>query len=150
MLARMTHAAEGALDFNTGIAEIYKLLNTWDEIKPEPQSNDEKAALNEVLTILTRTIAPLAPFLGEEFHEMLGGTGSVFKAAWPEFDPVAAKADEVEIPVQVNGKLRGKFLISPDATEDQMKAAALALPALGGITPKRVIIVKGRLVNIVA
>src|SRR5678815_4291578 len=72
MLARMTHAAETELDFNTGIAEIYKLLNTWDEIKPEPQSNDEKAALNEVLTILTRTIAPLAPFLGEEFHEMLG------------------------------------------------------------------------------
>ena len=130
MLARMTQAAEGALDFNTGIAEVYKLLNAFDEIKPDPKTDDEKAALQEVLTILCRTLAPLAPFLGEEFHEMLGGTGSVFKAAWPEFDAVAAKADEVEIPVQVNGKLRAKFLISPDASEDALKAAALALPAL--------------------
>ena len=149
MLARMTQAAEGPLDFNTGIAEVYKLLNTFDDIKPEPKTDDEKAALREVLTILSRTLAPLAPFLGEEFHEMLGGTGSVFKASWPEFDAVAAKADEVEIPVQVNGKLRAKFLISPDAGEDEMKAAALALPALNGIAPRRVIVVKGRLVNIV-
>ena len=149
MLARMTQAAEGPLDFNTGIAEVYKLLNTFDDIKPEPKTDDEKAALREVLTILSRTLAPLAPFLGEEFHEMLGGSGSVFKASWPEFDAAAAKADEVEIPVQVNGKLRAKFLISPDASEDEMKAAALALPALNGIAPKRVIVVKGRLVNVV-
>ena len=150
MLARMTQAAESALDFNTGIAEIYKLLNAFDEIRPDPTTDDEKAALKEVLTVLCRTLAPLAPFIGEEFHQMLGGTNSVFKSPWPEFDPVAAKADEVEIPVQVNGKLRGKFLISPDAGEDEMKAAALALPALSGITPKRVIVVKSRLVNIVA
>jgi leucyl-tRNA synthetase len=150
MLARMTQAAESALDFNTGIAEVYKLLNIFDEIKPDPKSDDERAALKEVFTILSKTLAPLAPFLGEEFYEMLGGTGSVFKSGWPEFDAVAAKSDEVEIPVQVNGKLRAKFLISPDASEDAMKAAALALPALAGITPKRVIVVKGRLVNIVA
>jgi leucyl-tRNA synthetase len=149
MLARMTQAAEGVLDFNTGIAEVYKLLNTYDEMKPEASSADEKAALKEVLTILYKTIAPLAPFVGEEFHEMLGGTGSVFKSGWAEFDAAAAKADEVEIPVQVNGKLRAKFLISPDASEDEMKAAALALPALNGVTPKRVIVVKSRLVNVV-
>jgi leucyl-tRNA synthetase len=150
MLARMTQAAEGALDFNTGIAEVYKLLNAFDEIRPEPKSKEEKAAIAEVLMVLSRTLAPLAPFLGEEFHEMLGGKGSVFKAAWPEFDAAAAKANEVEIPVQVNGKLRAKFLISPDASEDEMKAAAMALPALSGIAPKRVIVVRGRLVNVVA
>ena len=150
MLARMTQAAERELDFNTGIAEVYKLLNAFDELKPDPKTDEEKAALKEVLTILSRMLAPLAPFIGEEFHEMLGGAGSVFKAGWPEFDAVAAKADEVEIPVQVNGKVRGKFLISPDASEDEMKAAALALPALNGITPKRVIVVKSRLVNVVA
>jgi leucyl-tRNA synthetase len=149
MLARMTQAAEGALDFNTGIAEVYKLLNTYDDLKPEAKSGHEKAALHEVLTLLCKTIAPLAPFIGEEFYDMLGGKGSVFKSGWPEFDAAAAKADEVEIPVQVNGKLRAKFLISPDATEDAMKAAAMALPALQGLTPKRVIVVKSRLVNIV-
>jgi leucyl-tRNA synthetase len=150
MLARMTQAAEGDLDFNTGIAEVYKLLNAFDEIRPDPKTEGDRAALREVLTVLCRAIAPLAPFIGEEFHEMLGGTESVFKTAWPEFDAVAAKADEVEIPVQVNGKLRSKFLISPDATEEELKAAALALPALSGVTPKRVIVVKGRLVNVVA
>jgi leucyl-tRNA synthetase len=80
---------------------------------------------------------------------MLGGTGSVFKSPWPEFDAIAAKADELEIPVQVNGKLRAKFMISPDASEEAMKAAALALPALQGVSPKRVIVVKSRLVNVV-
>ena len=82
----MTQAAEGALDFNTGIAEAYKLLNIFDEIKPDPATDDERAALKEVFTILTKILAPLAPFLGEEFYEMLGGTGSVFKSGWPEFD----------------------------------------------------------------
>jgi leucyl-tRNA synthetase len=149
MLARMTQAAEKELDFNTAIAEVYKLLNAFDEIKPDPKTDEEKAAIAEVLRVLARTLAPLAPFLGEEFHEMLGGTQSVFKTGWPEFDAAAAKADEVEIPVQVNGKLRAKFLISPDASEEEMKTAAMALPALNGLTPKRVIVVKGRLVNVV-
>jgi leucyl-tRNA synthetase len=138
------------MDYNTGIAEVYKLLNVFDELKPDPKTDDERAAVKEILTVLSKTLAPLAPFLGEEFHEMLGATESVFKSAWPEFDAEAAKADEVEIPVQVNGKLRGKFLISPDASEEELKAVALALPALNGITPKRVIVVKGRLVNVVA
>src|SRR5262245_65528112 len=89
MLNRMTQAAEGGLDFNTGIAEVYKLLNAIDEIKPEPKTDDERAALKEVLTLLAKTLAPLAPFLGEEFYEMLGGTSSVFKSAWPEFDAEA-------------------------------------------------------------
>ncbi|HEX7896262.1 MAG TPA: class I tRNA ligase family protein, partial [Planctomycetota bacterium] len=148
-LGRMTQAAEGPLDFNTAIAEIYKLVNAYDDLKPDPKSDDEKAAIREVLEIGARLIAPLAPFLAEEFHEMLGGTGSVFRSPWPSFDPEAAKADELEIPVQVNGKLRGKFTVAPDATEEQLKAAALALPALAGVVPKKVIVVKGRLVNVV-
>jgi leucyl-tRNA synthetase len=148
-LARMTQAAEGPLDFNTAIAEVYKLVNAFDDLKPDPKTDDEKAAIREVLEIGAPLIAPLAPFLAEEFHEMLGGSTSVFRAPWPSFDPEAAKADELEIPVQVNGKLRGKFTVGPDATEDQLKAAALALPALAGLTPKKVIVVKGRLVNVV-
>jgi leucyl-tRNA synthetase len=150
-LQRMTRAADGPLDFNTAIAEVYKLVNAIDDAKPDPKTDDEKAALRETLEIGAKIIAPLAPFLGEEFHEMLGGSTSVFRAPWPSFDAEAAQADELEIPVQVNGKLRGKFVCVPDASEDQMKAFALKAveAALEGKAPKKVIVVKGRLVNVV-
>jgi leucyl-tRNA synthetase len=148
-LERMTSACEKGLDFNTAIAEIYKLLNTADELKVDPKTDDEKGAVCEALDVLAKGLAPMAPFMGEEFHAMLGGEGSVFRTPWPAVDPAALKQDEVEVPVQVNGKVRGKFTISPDASEEQMKAAALALPALAGQTPKKVIVVKGRLVNVV-
>ncbi|HLF93864.1 MAG TPA: leucine--tRNA ligase [Planctomycetota bacterium] len=150
MLARMTDACESGLDFNTAIATVYKLLNAFDAAKPEPKSDDERRATREVLGILSHVLAPLAPFLGEEFHEMLGGQGSVFRAAWPAFDAGAAQADTIEIPVQVNGKLKGKFTVAAGASDDELKAQALALPALAGITPKKVIVVKGKLVNVVA
>ncbi len=150
-LARMTQAAEGPLDFNTAIAEIYKLINLVDDVKPDPKSDDEKAAIREVLGITAALVAPLAPFLGEEFHEMLGGADSIFRSAWPAFDAEAAKADELEIPVQVNGKLRGKFVTAPETGEEQMKALALRAveASLEGRPPKKVIVVKGRLVNVV-
>jgi len=149
LLKRMTAAAEQPLDFNNAIAEVYKLLNVADGLKLDPNTDEEKGAVAEVLMILAKTLAPLAPFLGEELHEMLGGTGSVFKSSWPVFDPVAAKSDTVEIPVQVNGKLKAKFTAPADSTQDQLKAMALALPELAGLTPKKVIVVPGKLVNVV-
>ncbi len=149
MLARMTDACESGLDFNTAIATVYKLLNAFDAAKPDPKTDDERRAIGGVLGILARVLAPLAPFLGEEFHEMLGGQGSVFRAAWPVYDADAAQSDTIEIPVQVNGKLKGKFTVAAGASDEELKAQALALPALAGITPKKVIVVKGKLVNVV-
>jgi leucyl-tRNA synthetase len=99
---------------------------------------------------VAKVIAPLAPFLGEEFHEMLGGKGSVFRSPWPVFDAAAAKADTIEIPVQINGKLKAKFVAPADSSQDQLKSMALALPELAGVTPKKVIVVPGKLVNVVA
>jgi leucyl-tRNA synthetase len=149
MLKRMTAAADQPLDFNTAIAEIYKLLNAADGLKLDPKTDDEKGAVAEVLMIIAKVLAPMAPFLGEEFHEMLGGQGGVFKSAWPVFDAAAAKSDTLEIPVQVNGKLKAKFTAPADSSQDQLKAMALALPELAGLTPKKVIVVPGKLVNVV-
>jgi leucyl-tRNA synthetase len=149
MLKRMSAAAERPLDFNTGIAEIYKLLNIFDSAKTDPKAEDERAAVREVLEILDKVIAPLAPFLGEEFHEMLGGKGSVFRSPWPVFDAAAAKGDTIEIPVQINGKLKAKFTAPADSSQDQLKSMALALPELAGVTHKKVIVVPGKLVNVV-
>ena len=149
LLKRMTTAAEQPLDFNTAIAEIYKLLNAIDAAKPDPKTDDEKAAIREVLEITAKVVAPLAPFLGEEFHEMLGGKTGVFRSPWPVFDAEAAKSDTIEVPVQVNGKLKGKFMAPAGSSQDQLKAMALALPELKGLTPKKVIVVPGKLVNVV-
>jgi leucyl-tRNA synthetase len=145
----MTQASEKPLDFNNPISEIFKLLSAFDAAKVDPKTDAERAALREVLEITAKVIAPLAPFLGEEFHEMLGGQGSVFRSSWPDFDAVAAKGDSIEIPVQVNGKLKAKFTAPVDSTQDQLKAMALALPELKGLTPKKVIVVPGKLVNVV-
>ncbi len=150
VLARMTDASENALDYNTVIAQLFEFLNEAEKAKVDPKTDDERRAMNEVAGIVARVVAPLAPFIGEEFWDMLGGEGSVFKAPWPAYDPEKAKADEWEIPVQVNGKLKGKFTVPAGASDDELKKRALALPALEGVTPKKVIVVKGRLVNVVA
>jgi leucyl-tRNA synthetase len=149
VIRRATDAFEDGLNFNTVMSKVMELLNLHDQLKPDPKTDDEKRSVREMLEVLTRILAPLAPFLGEEFHGMLGGKGSVFKSAWPSPDPTL-KADEIEIVVQVNGKVRGKFLAPPGSPDDELQTKALALPALSGVAPKKVIVVKGRLVNVVA
>jgi leucyl-tRNA synthetase len=150
VLARMTDASENGLNYNTVMAQVMELLNLYDSLKIDPATDDERRALREVAEILAKIVAPLAPFLGEEFWEMLGGNeGTVFKSPWPVYDGQVEQADDVEIVVQVNGKMRGKFTIAAGASEDELRTQALALPALQGVVPKKVIVVKGRLVNLV-
>ena len=83
----------------------------------------------------------------------LGGTDTVFRAPWPRFDPAALRRDEVEIAVQVNGKIKARVTVAADADEAAHRDAALAVPAvvqaLSGREPKRVVVVKGRLVNVI-
>jgi leucyl-tRNA synthetase len=71
-------------------------------------------------------LAPFAPYLAHELWEMLGEKSNLLKAPWPKFDPELAKEDEIEIPVQVNGKLRGKVVVAPGASEDEVFSKALA------------------------
>jgi leucyl-tRNA synthetase len=150
VIRRATDASSEQLNFNTVISKTMELLNLWDQARPDPRTDDEKRAVLEILESLAKILAPMAPFLGEEFHEMIGGAGtSVFRSPWPSADP-NLKADEIEIVVQVNGKVRGKFMAPPDSSDDLLKSRALALPALAGVAPKKVIVVKGRLVNVVA
>ena len=107
------------------------------------------AAANAIVTML----APICPHWAEElWHEALRQEGSVYNAAWPEFDEAAAKADEVEIAVQIKGKVRGRVTVAADASDEEVEAAAKAAVAdqLAGKEIKKVIVIKGRLVNIVA
>ncbi len=149
LIRKMTDACEGDLAFNTVISTMMELLNLFDDFKPQ----GEALVLRETAEAITKVIAPLAPFLGEEFWEWLGGTGGVFRSGWPAYDPAAVQLDELEIVIQVNGKLRSKVTVPASATDDQIRAAALADEALkkslDGKAPKKVIVVRGRLVNVV-
>ena len=100
-----------------------------------------------------KLMAPITPHWAEElWHEVLGKEGSVHDQPWPAYDPDLARADEVELAVQVNGKVKAKITVSADAAEDDIRATALAAVerTLNGKEPRKVIVVKGRLVNIVA
>ena len=107
----------------------------------------------DVAETIVKLMAPIAPHWSEElWHTVLGHEDSVHDQQWPEFDPELAKADEVELAVQVNGKVKTKITVAADAEEDAIREAALAAASntLAGKEPRKVIVVKGRLVNIVA
>jgi leucyl-tRNA synthetase len=106
-----------------------------------------------VAETIVKLMAPVAPHWAEElWHEVIGGEGSIHDQAWPEFDPEQAKANEIELAVQVNGKVRGRVTVPADAAEDAVREQALASVAnlTEGKNIFKVIVVPGRLVNIVA
>ena len=120
---------------------------------PEKDFNWDEALSFAVAHAIVTMLAPICPHWAEElWHKALAQEGSVYNAAWPEFDAEAAKADEVEIAVQIKGKVRGRVTVAADATDDEVAEAAKAAVAeqLAGKDIKKVIVIKGRLVNIVA
>ena len=111
------------------------------------------AVVKEALEALVLMLSPFAPHTAEELWERLGHEGGVVAAGWPRFDETAARAQEIVVPVQVNGKLRGRVTVPADANEDQLREAALADPGVQvhtqGRTVRKVIVARGRLVNVV-
>ncbi len=111
------------------------------------------ALVAEVQRSIALLLAPMAPYLAHELWEMAGEKSNLLKAPWPKYDPELAAEDEIEIPVQVNGKLRGLVVVPADASEDQIKQAALAdekvRAAIAGKQVVKVIVVPKKLVNIV-
>ena len=111
------------------------------------------AAVREAVEALVLMVSPFAPHTAEELWERLGHSGGLTAAGWPPFDAEAAKAAAIVVPVQVNGKLRGRVTVSPEATDEQIQAAALADPGvqahIAGKTVKKVIVARGRLVSVV-
>ncbi|MAW81534.1 MAG: leucine--tRNA ligase [Parvularcula sp.] len=155
-LRQITHAAiAGVTDdidhfrFNKAIARIYEFLNA---LKKAGEASDWAKA--EALSTLTRLIAPFTPHLAEEAWETLGGEGMVCDAPWPKADPALLAKDEVVLGLQVNGKRRGELTVAADADKDAVKQAALSDEAvkrhIEGKTVRKVVVVPGRIVNIVA
>ncbi|RUM97611.1 leucine--tRNA ligase [Pseudaminobacter arsenicus] len=148
----------GKLAFNRAVARIYELVNLLQapvaEITAGKASAEMQGAVREAVDILVAMIAPMTPHLAEECWEALKGSGLVAERAWPDFDPALIVDDQIVYPVQVNGKKRGDLTIARDADQSAVEKAALDLDfvqkALEGKTPRKVIVVPQRIVNVVA
>ena len=138
-LRRVTSDFETRWHFNSAIALIMELTN--DIYAQEPLEQGVRPEVRkEVLELLTLMLAPMTPHLAEELWEMMGHTEGLWKARWPSFNQKLAREDEVEIPVQVNGRVRGKVKVPAGSAEPEVVRVALLLPAVAQhINGKRVV-----------
>lgn len=139
------------MQFNTAIARMMEFINALSKYVQEETKN--LAFLRTVCESFIKILSPFAPHFAEEQWSLLTGKYSVFNEAWPTFDPKALVKDEIEIAIQVNGKIKNRINVASDLNEEGIKAAALAneaiVAATEGKTIVKVIVIKGRLVNIV-
>ncbi len=142
----VTRTIEG-FAFNKSIAALYTFTNAL------AKAEASGAASRQAARVLAQLMAPMVPHLAEEVWAMQGGEGLVTEAAWPEADPAMLVSDTVTLPIQINGKRRAEITVAADATKDEVEKAALAddavLRFLAGAAPKKVIVVPGRIVNVV-
>ncbi len=153
-IKRVSDDFQGRWHFNTCIAAIMELLNGVYGAEEAIAGGRVPASLiTDVQRNIALLLAPMAPYLAHELWEMTGEKSNLLKAPWPKYDPALAAEDEIEIPVQVNGKLRGLVVVPASATEDQIQQAALAnekvRAAIAGKQVVKVIVVPKKLVNIV-
>jgi leucyl-tRNA synthetase len=139
----------GVLRFNRAVAQLYMLSNA---IADAPKA--DAATRREALETMVLLAAPMMPHLAEECWRVLGHDRLVAETPWPKHDPALLKTDTVTIAIQVNGKRRGEVTVARDADNKTVEQAALAEDgvkrALGGVAPKKIIVVPSRIVNIVA
>ena len=155
-IARVTDDFE-KLDLNTNVAALMELFNALNEFNGEPgtAAPSEIFAAAEAIEALVVMLAPFSPHVAEEMWESLGHEGGLVQnpGVWPQSDTELARKEELEIPVQVNGKLRAKVVVAPDTTEADLRALALAdskiQSFIAGHEVVKVIVVPQRLVNVV-
>jgi leucyl-tRNA synthetase len=167
-IRRVTTDIEERMHLNTAVSSLMELVNelyAFSEATAHgaptrgepPVARVERpqtlAVLREAIDALVVMISPFAPHTAEELWQMLGHPDGLTKASWPSFDPAVAKADEVVVPVQVNGKVRARVTARADASDDELRELALGHAAVrshtAGKTVARVVVGKGPLVSVV-
>ena len=140
-----------AFHFNKAVARLYELASAIDAVKPKDDAT--RWAKREALEIFVRLAGPMTPHLAEELWLALGHKSLLADSPWPLADEALLVDDTVTVAVQLNGKLRGTLQLPKDSAREEAEKAALALPELArgldGKTPKRVIVVPNRIVNVV-
>jgi len=133
--------------FNAAIAKLYAFANTVQK------STASKAAQVQAMRTMAQLMAPMTPHLAEEIWAQQGGTGLIADAPWPVADAAMLVEDTVTLPIQINGKRRSEITVAKDATKEEVEKIALAddavRKALAGGAPKKLIVVPGRIVNVV-
>jgi leucyl-tRNA synthetase len=155
-ISKITQDFAGRWHFNTSIAAVMELVNEITAAEPglaEMPAQASTQLMASILPSLILLIAPFAPYLAAELWGETGGSGAVLRQPWPGFDPDLARDEELEVPVQVNGKLRAVVKLAPDAGSEDMQRAALAeakvQASIAGKQVVKVVVVPGKLINIV-
>jgi len=145
--ADVTQGIEG-FAFNKAVAKLYEFANTLSK------SSAGAEAKRDAMKIMAQLLSPLVPHLAEEIWHNLGGAGLVAQAPWPRADEALLVSDSVTLPIQINGKRRAELTVPRDMPKDQIEALVLAdetvIRFLEGNAPKKLIVVPGRIVNVVA
>ncbi len=149
-IKKVTQDIDGRFHFNTAIAAIMELVNAVYAFESKAEA---AGTLREALEAAVRLLAPFVPHISEELWVALGHQQGIEAAGWPQWDEAALAAEALTIVIQVNGKVRGKIEVAADADEETVKTCALENPNVSrfieGKTVRKVIVVPGRLVNIV-
>jgi leucyl-tRNA synthetase len=155
-IRRITNDVDVRQQFNTAIAAMMELVNDLYAFTKQQESAPSAQAatvVREALETLIVMLSPFAPHTAEELWEQFGHSDGMSAASWPAFDAEAARAEEIVIPVQVNGKVRSRLTVSPETSDGDLEKLALAdaavQPYVQGKTVKKVVIAKGRLISIV-
>jgi leucyl-tRNA synthetase len=153
-IQKVSEDIETRFHFNTAISAVMELVNHLYQFDVSKGSSDFRfAAFREAARMAVLLLSPMVPHICEELWLQMGNNESIAKACWPESDPEVAKAEEKEIVIQVNGKLRGKIMVSADASEEQIKERALSCEQIQqwieGKKIKKIIMVPGKLVSVV-
>ena len=167
-IKRVTGDVDPRVHLNTAISAMMELVNEiyafcsaskCVAVGAEPEEvgavaqPSTVAVLKEAVEALVRMLSPFAPHMAEELWESLGHSGGVVAAGWPAFDEAVAKAEEIVVPVQINGKLRARLTVPADSSEDRLRERALSdpqvVPHLQGKEVKKVVVARGKLVSIV-
>jgi leucyl-tRNA synthetase len=168
-IRRVTQDLDPRVHLNTVVSALMELVNELylfsdqhtaagsagrrADAEGQAERPGTQAVLKEAIEALILMLSPFTPHMAEELWEQTGHEGGIVFAPWPSFDPEVARADEVVVPVQVNGKVRGRVTVAADSSEEEIRAAALVDPAvaahLAGKSVVKVIVAKGKLVSIV-
>ncbi len=150
-IKRVTTDIEREYHFNTAIAGMMELVNEITSF--EPKSDEDCSVFKFAIEELLLLLSPFSPHIAEELWEVIGNKPSISEQKWPDWNEDAAREEQVELVIQVNGKLRSKMMISVGVPDDEIKKIALddkrIREIIGAKTIKKVIVVKGKLVNIV-